>query len=172
MNMKRSLGIVALVIVTLVVGQAWADVIATRTNSLPTVVGDNEACATPTFLPLNNAGSTIMNFVTTRDNQRVVATFSAECSVRAPNTTTWLSITILVDGVEIAPTQTTDNAFCTAHGNNGLDGWVSASTTGVFVVPEPGIHNVRVRGNLVGCSDTAPRDDQWRIDDSSTILSY
>lgn len=168
--MKRWVGIAALVVLTLMAGQAWADVIATRTNTVPTVVGDNEACATATFLPLNNAGSTVMPFVTTRDNQRVVATYSAECSVKAPNTSTWVSITILVDGVEIAPTQTTDNAFCTAHANNVLDGWVSASTTGVYVVPEPGIHSVRIRVNLVGCSDTAPRDDQLRIDDSSTII--
>lgn len=168
--MKRSIGIAALMALSLIAGQAWADVIATRTNTIPTVVGDNEACATATFLPLNNAASTIMPFVTTRDNQRVVVTFSAECSVKAPNFTTWLTIDILVDGVEIAPTQTVDNAFCTAHGNNSLDGWVSASATGVFVVVDPGIHTARVRASLVGCSDTAPRDDMWRIDDSSTII--
>jgi hypothetical protein len=172
--MKRLSSIVALLVLTMTASHVWAQVIATRTNTNALVIGDNEACATATFIPLNNTGAAFMNFVTTQDNQRVVISFSAECSVKAPNFGTWLSVTILLDGIAVAnqvpPTGGFDNAFCTGHGNNGLDGWVSASASGVVVVPDPGIHTVRVRGNLVGCSDVAPRDDQWRIDDSSTII--
>jgi hypothetical protein len=169
--MKKLLGIMALVVLTMAVGQVRADVINIRTNTIPFIGGDNEACAAPTLIPLNNAGVTFMPFVTTRDNQRVVITYSAECTVKAPNTFTWLNIDILVDGVALpaAPTND-DNAFCTAHGNNVLDAWVSASTTAVAVVLDPGFHFVQVRGNLVVCSDVAPRDDQYRLDDSTTII--
>ena len=167
--MKRLLVIAAVLVLTLIAGQVWADIIATRTNTNPLFVGGGtQSCAPATFIPLNNSGSTRMPFVTTRDNQRVVVTFNAECSVKAPDFSTWLNIDILVDGIEAPPTQTIDNAFCTSHGNNTLDGWVSASTTGVFIVPEPGLHSIQVRGSLIGCSDTS--DDQWRIDDSSTII--
>lgn len=165
--MKRLLGITVLVALSLIASQVWADVIGARTQTNALVVGDNEACGTLTLIPTTGT-STSMPFITVADNQRVVVTFSAECSVKAPDNDTWLNIDILVDGVEAPPSQTTDNAFCTSRGNNALDGWVSASLSVVFVVPEPGLHSVVVRGSLVGCSDTT--DDQWRIDDATTVI--
>jgi hypothetical protein len=165
--MQRSLGLTALAVLSLIASQVWADVIGARTQTTPLVVGDDEACATVTLVPTTGA-STSMPFVAVADNQRVVVTFTAECSVKAPNTSTWLNIDILIDGVEAPPSQTTDNAFCTSRGNNVLDGWVSASLSVVFVVPAPGLHNVVVRGSLVGCSDAT--DDQWRIDDATTVI--
>jgi len=167
--MKRLLGITALLVLALTTSQVWAQVIATRTNTNAFVVGDNEACATPTFIPLNNAGSTFLNFLTTQDNQRVVVSFNAECSVKAPNDFVWLDIAIQVDGVVASPSNG-DDAYCTSDDDNALASWVSALRSVVFVVEDPGFHSVRVQGTLIGCSDTAPRDDQWRIDDSITIV--
>jgi hypothetical protein len=167
--MKRLLGITALLVLTMTASQVWAQVIATRTNTNAFVVGDNEACATATFIPLNNAGSTALFFLTTQDNQRVVVSFNAECSVRAPSDFVWLDIAILVDGVVARPS-TDDDAYCTSDDDNALGSWVSALRSVVFVVEDPGFHSVQVRGTLQGCSDTAPRDDMWRIDDSITIV--
>ena len=160
--MKNLTSITVLWVFGLIAGPLWADVIGSRTSATPIQVGAGAAlCA-----PVTNIQ--VVPFVTLHDNQRVVITFSAECSVKAPDTSTWLNIDILVDGVEISPTQTTDNAFCTSRGNNVLDGWVSAATTGVYVVPDPGLHTALVRGSLIGCSDVT--DDQWRIDDMATII--
>jgi hypothetical protein len=170
--MKRLLSIMVLWGLTLMVSQVWAHVISTSTNSIAFNVGAGPASCVPPpatiLVPLNNAGRTFLPFVTTQDNQRVVITFSAECSVKASNFRTWLNIDILVDGVEIQPTQSPDNALCTSHNTDFHDGWVGASTTGVFVVPEPGLHTVQIRASLRGCNNA--RDDRWHLDDSSTII--
>lgn len=144
------------------INQASADVIGTRTSAAPVQVGVGAAVCTPVV------NLQTVPFVTLRDSQRVVVSFSGECTVKSSDTFTWLNIDLLVDGVEISPTQTTDNAFCTSRGNNVLDGWVSASTTGVHVVPDAGLHTAVVRASLVNCNNAT--DDQWRIDDMSTIV--
>jgi hypothetical protein len=167
--MKRLLGITALLVLTMAASQVWAQVIATRANTNAFVVGDNEACATPTFIPLNNVGSTSLFFLTTHDNQRVVVSFNAECSVRAANDFVYLDIEILVDGVAAVPSNG-DDAYCTSDDDNQLASWVTAQRSVVAVLADPGFHSVQVRGTLIGCLDTAPRDDMWRIDDSTTIV--
>ena len=158
--MTRRLAIGAL-LVTLMAGQAGADVIATRTNTVAFTVSDGAVH----LIPLNNTGGTFFSFFTLRDNERVVISFNAECSVKGPNSFKWLNIDILVDGV-MAPPSSNDNAFCTSRGDNLLVGWVSAVTIVVFVVPDPGLHLVQVRGNLVGFG----AGDQWRIDDIAVIV--
>lgn len=169
--MKRFLSIMALLGLTLMVSHVWAHVIGTSTNSNPFNVGVGADSCVPSpatiLIPLDNTGRTFVPFVTTQDNQRVVITFSAECSIKAPVFRTFLNIDILVDGVAVQPTQS-DNALCTSHNTSAPDGWVGASTTGVYVVPEPGIHRVQIRGSLSGCDNA--RDDRWRLDDSSTII--
>lgn len=168
--MRKLLAIGVFCALTLIVGQVWANVIATRTNPNQFIVGSGAASCAPAFLiPLNAAGSTAMPFVTTQDNQRVVVSFNAECTVKGTTFSRWLNIDVLVDGVLTSPSSN-DNAFCTSHGNNILDGWVQAISQNVIVVPEAGVHFVSVQGNLVGCNDA--EDDQWRIDDSTTLVAY
>lgn len=168
--MGKLLAIGAFCALTLIVGQVQANVIATRTNPVAFTVGAGTAsCVPATFIPLNAAGSTTLPFVTTQDNQRVVVSYNAECSVKGTTFLRWLNIDVFVDGVLIPPSSD-DNAFCTSHGNNSLDGWAQVISQNVFVVPDAGIHFVAVRGNLVGCNDT--EDDQWRVDDSTTLVEY
>ena len=70
-------------------------------------------------------------------NQRFVVTFSAECAVSAPagNTTAFTDIDIVVlnaGGVvvqTIQPTLGAADAFCTANGTPGVDGWLRGSAT-------------------------------------------
>lgn len=143
--------------------QVSADVIGSRTSAVAVQVGAGAAVSCAPVVNLQ-----VVPFVTSRDNQRVVISFTGECTVKSPDTFTWLNVDVLVDGVEISPTQTIDNAFCTSQGNNTLDGWVSASVTGVHVVPDAGLHTALVRASLVNCNNAT--DDQWRLDDMTTIV--
>jgi hypothetical protein len=141
---------------------SFADVIATRTSTTAVQVGVGAASC----VPVVNLHT--LRFVTTRDYQRVVFGYTGECSVKSPDNFSWLNIDLVVDGVQVSPTQTTDNAFCTSRGVNDINGWVSASATGVVVVPEPGLHTAQVNANLVNCNDAT--DDVWRLDDSTVVL--
>jgi hypothetical protein len=65
---------------------------------------------------------------------RKVLTYSAECSVDAPagNSSAWVELDIIVNGVTIPPTVGTSDAFCGADGVAGFGGWVRPSITVVF----------------------------------------
>ena len=104
-----------------------------------------------------------MPIVTTVDNQRLVITYNAECTVTANGTATWVALSIFVDGVLAAPSST-DKAHCTSN-NNGAN-WVSAVATGVLVAPEPGFHSVQVQARILNgvAGNTA------RIDDTTLII--
>lgn len=90
--------------------------------------------------------------------------FTAECSVAGSDNISWLDLDILVDGVVAAPT-TSDNAFCTDHGNAALGNWVSAATD-VVVAVGAGLHSIEVRGAL----RVFDAGDSWRLDDKSLIV--
>jgi len=107
----------------------------------------------------------VLPFVTTTDNQRIVISFNAECSVIANNFSSFVNLDILVDGVAASPSSD-DNAFCSAHGAAVQGGWVSAVSTSVFIVADPGLHSVQVRGILT----PFVAGSGWTIDDSSTII--
>jgi hypothetical protein len=145
--------------------QGTAEVIATRVRTAPLTVPGTAAV----FVPLNNAGSTAMTIVTTQDNQRVVISYNAECQVVATNQTTALSINILVDGVQVPPSDS-DNAFCTS--DNVAGNWVSAVTTGVLVIQEPGLHTVQVQAQVFsGHSNVlVPPGSVATLDDTSIIV--
>jgi hypothetical protein len=163
----KKLFVVALIlwVVTLTAGAAGAEVIATRvrTNDLIVPVDVCPGAGCP-LVPLNNSATgTSMNFVTTVDNERIVIIYNAECTVTANSTTTWLALTILVDGNAVTPSGT-DKAHCTSN-NNGSN-WVSAVATAVVVVAEPGIHNVRIQAQILNgvAGNTA------RLDDSTIVV--
>jgi hypothetical protein len=116
MPMKNRM-ISTLLLAVIPIGVASAEVISTRTRILPNFFSDSS----PHLIPLNNAGSTVLPFVTTTDNQRIVISFNAECSVgvtNANNFSTFVNLDILVDGVAASPSSD-DNAFCSAHNSQG-----------------------------------------------------
>ena len=88
------------------------------------------------FVPLNGAGATTLNFNLSSAGKKVL-TYSALCAVQAPpgDATAFLDLDIYVNGVVVAPTVGNRDAFCSASGTGGLDGWVRASIT----VPIQGI---------------------------------
>lgn len=104
---------------------------------------------TPTaFVPLAASGATSRTFNIGKAATYVL-TFSAECSVDAPagNSSAWVDLDILIDGVAVAPTATTADAFCGANGVAGFDAWVRPSIT-VPVTLSVGSHTLQVQGRL------------------------
>jgi hypothetical protein len=168
--MKKTLSLTlgSLLLVAATAIPSLANVLATSTRTTADVFSDNLSH----FVPLDNAGTTMIPFVTVANNTKVVITYNAECSVKGPVAGSvnanfaWLDLDILVDG-GAAPPSSDDNAFCTDHGNHLLANWVSAATTVVYTVPLAGVHWVRVRGTLRNFD----AGDQWRLDDSATIVA-
>lgn len=112
-------------------------------------------------VPLNAAGATIVTFNLPVAGKKVL-TFSAECAVDAVanNSTAWVDIDIIVNGVVVPVTNQTQDAFCAADGVAGYSGWVRPSIT-VLVNGVQGNNTVRIRakgqGGATGIwvSDTA-----------------
>lgn len=85
--------------------------------------------------------------------QRFVVTFSAECAVNAAagnfNATTDVDIVVLGGGggmQMLSPTLGNQDAFCTANGTAGFDGWSRNSITVVGGLGLPaGFYQVQVR---------------------------
>lgn len=91
--------------------------------------------------------------------QRIVVTFSSECSVNAPagNTGAWTDVDIVVLNmfggvVEIlAPTAGVGDAFCASNGTAGFDGWETNAVTAFGGTTLPaGNYRVQVRARLNG----------------------
>lgn len=100
-----------------------------------------------------------------------VITYSAECAVAAAagNSTTWMSLEILVDGVAIEPTNVAGNqdAFCSSNGTAGADGWFNATIVVVTPALALGAHTVEVRASIInGAAGTSG----W-LGDSTILIS-
>jgi hypothetical protein len=101
------------------------------------------------FIPLNAAGATIVGFNLPVAGKKVL-TFSFECSVDAAagNTSAWLDLDIIVNGVTVPVTVGAADAYCTSDGVVGHGHWQRPSIT-VQVNGFAGLNNVRIfaRGN-------------------------
>jgi len=163
---KLLVSVMVLGVLAIVARQGEAEVIASRTRTNPTFINGGGGIN----VPLNNAGSTLMPFVTTQDNQRVVITYSAECGVRAACQTTNMSVIIRVDGLNASPTSL-DSAMCTSHNNavaatnNSLVGDVMRA---VVVVEDAGLHTVGVFADLT--SECVGAVLQGNFDDSTITV--
>ncbi|HSI51576.1 MAG TPA: hypothetical protein VLA61_25180 [Ideonella sp.] len=118
----------------------------------------------PTFLPLSAGGATTFTFNATKAG-RYVLTFSGECSTDAPagNTAAWVEIDLVVNGVTVAPTVGTSDAFCGANGTLGFDGWVRPSITTVVSLLA-GANTLRIKGGFqAGATAGWLSDTSWVI---------
>lgn len=118
-------------------------------------------------------GGTTKYFQTTEANTKVVISFNAECAVMTAGSQKWVGIDIIVDpagntGPTVASPSNSDNALCsgnsTANSINGYgDGWISAMTQAIIVLPQAGQHSVKVRvkGQYSGIA---------RLDDMSLLV--
>jgi hypothetical protein len=112
--------------------------------------GVNFTSVATVFLPLTSGGASTVSFNMPAAGKKVL-TFSAECAVNAPagNTIAWVDIDILVNGVVVSPTTGSQDAFCSANGTAGFDGWETNAITVVIPVVL-GANNVRIQARLNG----------------------
>ncbi len=154
MNTKRNIALAIALVGVVSVSEA-----AVRTNQVRP--NNWNATAAPTFVPLNASGATVINFTLPAAGNKIL-TYSAECSVDAPagNSASWADIDILVNGVVVKPTGGSSDAFCSANGTAGFDGWQRTSIT-VMIKGLKGNNSVMIqsRGNFgatgVWLGDTA-----------------
>lgn len=91
--------------------------------------------------------------------QRIVVTFSSECSVNAAagNSGAWTDVDIVVLNAggavveTLAPTAGAGDAFCASNGTAGFDGWETNAVTAFGGTALPaGAYRVQVRARLNG----------------------
>src|SRR3954452_5953770 len=102
MQNHRWQNVVALAILGVAIGaapEAKANVLATATRTTDVTNNTN----LPVLLPLNDAGSTTLTFSTTKNRQKVVIVYNAECAAVAGTTSKFLSVSVLVDGNSTSP---------------------------------------------------------------------
>jgi hypothetical protein len=87
---------------------------------------------------LNDAGDKTLNFTLGSAGKRVLK-FSAGCGVNAPvgNTTAWLDLDIIVNGVIVAPTVGSGDPFCSSNGKGAAI--FGGSVRSSIIVPIEGI---------------------------------
>lgn len=117
-----------------------------------------------TYVPVISNGGTTLT-VNAAKAAVYVATFSAECSVDAPagNNFAWVDIDLEVNGVVVAPTVGTSDAFCSADGVAGFGGYTRPSIT-VPIRLNAGSNNIRVLGKF-----QAGATGGW-VSDSSLVV--
>jgi len=112
---------------------------ATRANNFNTT-GSNVA------VPLDDAAKTSLSFNTKAANKIVKITYNAECGVIGP-AQSWLSVRVLVDGVDAAPASGNLFGFCSSTSASSY-AWVGATRQVIYKVPTAGAHTVQVIANL------------------------
>jgi len=127
-----------------------------------TRVSNDSDVTTHVFKALNDAGATSLAFKTGSANRLVKITYNAECGVLGP-TGTWISVTILVDGVEANPQNNIDFAMCTSTGTGSFL-WVGAVRQSLIRVPAAGTHNVQIVVDLVAGATN------WWLGDTSLVV--
>jgi hypothetical protein len=106
------------------------------------------SAAAAALVPLDGGGAVVLNFAAPAA-ARYVLSYSAECAVEAPagNSSAWVDLDVIVNGVTIAPTVGAGDAFCTSNGTPVFDAWVRPSITMVIPVVQ-GANNVRIQARM------------------------
>ena len=122
----------------------------------------NSSGSSSQLVPLKDNGSTDLTFRTTGPNKTVKITYNAECASGGP-TDSWVSVTVLVDGVQANPRSGTSFALCTSLGNGAFD-WKGAVRQSLITVPGAGGHVVQIRVDPNGGATF------WELGDSSIVV--
>lgn len=130
-------------------------------KAFATRVANDSDTTTHVFKALNDAGATSLGFsVAGTGNKLIKITYNAECGVLGP-AGSWISVTILVDGVEANPKNGTDFALCTATSTTTFS-WMGAVRQSLITV-SPGSHSVQVLIDQIGST-------QWWLGDTSLVV--
>jgi hypothetical protein len=122
----------------------------------------NAAGSSSQLVALKDNGSTDLAFRTTGPNKTIKITYNAECASGGP-AESWVSVTVLVDGVQANPKSGTAFALCSSLGNDALD-WKGAVRQSLITVPAAGGHVVQVRVDPNGGAT------YWELGDSSIVV--
>jgi hypothetical protein len=155
---KLSIAIAVFMAVVAMGSSASAETLA----AFATRVSNDNDVTTHVFKALNDAGATSLAFKTTAANRLVKITYNAECGVLGP-AASWVSVTVLVDGVEANPQNNTDFAMCTSTGT-GSYLWVGAVRQSLIRVPAAGTHNVQIVVDLLAGATN------WWLGDTSLVV--
>jgi hypothetical protein len=131
-------------------------------KAFATRVANDQGTNTHFFKALDDAGHTSLAFSTSVTNQLVKITYNAECGVLGP-AQAWVSVTILVDGVQANPKNGTDFALCTATSASNY-AWVGAVRQSLITVPAIGTHHLQVLVDLNNAATT------WWLGDTSVVV--
>ena len=156
---KKLLFATAMLVAVVAVGSTAS---AEMLKAFATRVANDSDVTTHVFKLLDDAGNARVHFsVSGTANKLIKITFNAECGVLGPPGS-WISVTILVDGVEANPKNGTDFALCTATSTTTFS-WMGAVRQSLITVA-PGGHNAQV---LI---DRVAGATQWWLGDSSIVV--
>ena len=149
-------------VVALAFGALATSASAERLRASSTRAGNLTSTNTHFFADLGN-GKTSLSFNTSAANSLIKVTYNAECAVLGPPQS-WLSVTILVDGVQMNPASGSLFGFCTSLPNGTDFQWTGATRVSLKTVPAIGTHTVQVLVDLNGGANT------WWLGDSSIVV--
>jgi hypothetical protein len=129
--------------------------------------GTFESSGGPVDLPLVPTSRTGFTFTTVAASTDVIVSFTAECAIEGnpaavPAPSARVDLDILVDGVSLAPLNSTSDAFCSSNSTFDLD---QLKRTGAHVVARvgSGSHTVKVRATARSVSGGAIVTNKFQL---------
>jgi hypothetical protein len=126
-----------------------------------TRVGNATGTTTHIPVPLDNSGHTSLAFNTAAPNRLIKITYNAKCGALG-NFGNYLSVTILVDGVQANPQSGNSFALCIAATTTQYV-LLGAVRQSLIAVPSAGTHSVRVIVDRQGITS-------WLLGDTSLVV--
>ena len=149
--------------VALALALATATASAEQLRAFATRISNDSGNTSGVLKALDDAGHTSLLFSTTAKNSLVKITYNSECAVLGPPQS-WVTVIVLVDGVQANPQNGDDFALCSSL-PNGIDfQWVGAVRQSLIRVPNIGTHVVQIKIDLNGGATT------WWQGDSSIVV--
>ena len=131
---------------------AEADILATTANT-----GGTSGGSLQVNVAVQQSGGTALAFSTSKQKQKVVITFNAECRADGSG---WMTVIIVVDGNAANPPSGADFfALCTPGA-----GWVGAVRQSIYCRAEDRNHSVTVRAQGIAGNNS------WSLDDISLVV--
>ncbi len=152
-----------LIVVAVALALTTATASAEILKAFATRTSNDSGTTSGVLKPLDDAGHTSLLFSTSATNRLIKITYNSECAVLGPPQS-WVTVIVLVDGVQANPQNGDDFALCSSL-PNGVDfQWVGAVRQSLIKVPNIGTHAVQIQIDLNGGATT------WWQGDSSIVV--
>lgn len=158
MHKKTLVTLAGVAALTMATTPVFAEILATGGTHVSQGLGTGD-----TFLKTDLSGGTAISFSTT-SNTKIWVSVSGQCAINFGSQPDFVDVDILIDGVQIAPTQA-NTAFCSGKGSFG------SAMNGVGGVAA-GTHTVNVRARIADPSGgTTYSGSQANISGLSIVVS-